>query len=281
MVSRPEPSWTPPHPDRVVVHHSSEAHSRASLVSHAEHVLVYVVDGGTVMDYGEEVVAEAGSFILIPSGVPHRSLPGPPCERWAVVFCAGCLTLDESQPLMGPFARVRRGSMPIIPAAKGQRRSVLRLFRELGKELAREAPESPELVRARMLLLLGEVLKAQPVSPSHPKPGSLSFEALAYIQGHALRGISLSDVARALGRTPAHVAATVKKDTGYTVGDWIKSSRLSEASARLLHTDASLDEITERTGWQDKTHFIRQFKSAYGCTPAAWRRARRHQSGRA
>ena len=258
-----------------MVHHFRETYSPASLVTHVEHVLAYVVDGSSAMDYGEQVTAAAGSFIIIPSGVPHRALPGPPCERWAVGFCASCLELDESQPLMVPFAQVRLGAIPIVPSPKGQRRTIVRLFRELQSELVRAAPESPTLARARLLLLFGELLKARPAVTPSPRPSSLGFDALTFIQAHALEGISLSDVANAVGRTPAHVAATVKKDTGYTVGDWIKSARLAEAAARLLHTDASIDEITERTGWRDKTHFIRQFKTIYGQTPAAWRRMHR------
>jgi AraC family transcriptional regulator, arabinose operon regulatory protein len=30
--------------------------------------------------------------------------------------------------------------------------------------------------------------------------------------------------------------------------------------------------IVEELGWNDTTHFIRQFKKAYGDTPAAWRK---------
>ena len=266
---------TPPHPDRLVVHHYTESRCAPSLVTHVEHVLAYVVDGASAMDYGEAHTAPSGSFIVIPSGVPHRSLPGPPSERWAVGFCASCLAFNENQPLMAPFAHVRRGAMPIVPVPRGQRRTVVRLFRELQEELGRNAPESPALARARLTLLFGELVRARPIASSAPRPSSLGAEALTYIQLHALEGISLADVARAVGRTPAHVAATVKKDTGYTVGEWIKCARLAEAAARLVHTDATLDAITERAGWRDKTHFIRQFKSVYGQSPAAWRRTRR------
>lgn len=67
----------------------------------------------------------------------------------------------------------------------------------------------------------------------------------------------------------------VKKETGYSVGEWIRAGRLAEAAARLAHTDDSLDVIAEHVRWRDQTQFIRQLEKAYGTTPAAWRRAHR------
>ena len=75
------------------------------------------------------------------------------------------------------------------------------------------------------------------------------------------------------------MASVVKKETGYSVGAWIAAGRVAEAAGRLAHTDDDLDAITERVGWRDKTHLIRQFKKAYGVTPAAWRRAHRQRHG--
>ena len=190
-------------------------------------------------------------------------------------FCAGCLQLDESQLLMSPFRRVRLGALPLVHIPKARRRRIVQLYREIGSECARGAPESPELSRCLLLLLLGEVRRAMPGAHGAAPAGTLVSDALELIQRHCLESISLKDVAAAVHRTPAHVAAAVKKATGYSVGAWINSGRVAEAASRLVHTDDSLDNIANHVGWQDKTHFIRQFRKAYGATPAAWRRAHR------
>jgi len=52
---------------------------------------------------------------------------------------------------------------------------------------------------------------------------------------------------------------------------------LEIAAASLVYTEDSIDEITHHVGWQDQTHFIRQFRKTYGATPAAWRRQHRAQ----
>lgn len=67
----------------------------------------------------------------------------------------------------------------------------------------------------------------------------------------------------------------VRRLTGRTVVDWIVERRLAEARRLLLETDDDVAGITERVGYGDVTHFIRQFRRAHGITPQAWRRAQR------
>jgi AraC-like DNA-binding protein len=243
---------------------------------HTDHALTYVVAGSLRMNQGASLHAEAGSLLILPSGAPHEPLEGRGLLLWSLRFCPSCFALDETQPLMSPFRRVRHGSLPLVSIPRPRRQRVVQLFRDLDREQATTLPESPDLLRSLLQVLLAEVHRAMPASAARPET-STSFvpEVLAFVQRHALEPISLRDVATAVGRAPAHVAATIKKHTGHTVGAWIASVRLAEAVSRLVHTDASVAEVAERVGWQDETHFIRRFRRAFGVTPAAWRRDQR------
>lgn len=263
----------------IAVHHRSlERLPRHAPRAGTDHVLTYVAAGWLRMDLGETLEAGAGSLLLLPAGAPHEPLEGRDLELWHLRFCPSCFALDETRPLMSPFRRVRHGALPVVCVPPRRRRRVVSLYRDLDDEQTRATPESPDLLRSLLSLLLGEVLRAMP-APA-PSPGSsASFvpDALAFIQRHGLEPISLRDVAAAVSRSPPHVAATIKQHTGHTVGAWITSVRLAEAVSRLVHTDGSLAEIAEAVGWQDPTHFIRQFRKAFGKTPAAWRRDHGHQ----
>lgn len=245
--------------------------------SHTEHALTYLVAGSIRMEHGQVVTAQSGTLTVIPAGIPHRSLGGDGLEYWMVGFCSSCMRLDESQRLMSSFRRVRHGALPVVPVPKSRRSQVVRLYRELQRECTHDTPESPLLRRSLLLLLLGELLRGMPASGAEVLEGSLVSSALEFIQQHCLQSISLRDVAAAVHRSTAHVAASVKKSTGYSVGEWITAGRVSEAAARLSHTDDPVDQIAASVGWRDQTHFIRQFRKAYGSTPAAWRRDRRAQ----
>ncbi len=244
-------------------------------VSHTEHRLVYVVDGHLRMMHGSLIKVEAGSVMVVPAGAPHRPVEKQELESWIAGFCAACYQLDEGQLLMSPFRRVRHGALPVVFIPKTRRQRLLRLFRDLKDECDRGAPESSELVRSSLLLLLGEVHRAMPVDENTAFTGSLVSDALQFIQQRCLDPISLKDVAATVHRTPAHVAFVIKQSTGHSVGEWIRTGRVAEAARRLAHTEDSLDKITHHVGWQDKTHFIRQFRKSHGVTPAVWRRQHR------
>lgn len=262
-----------------VFHDRVERFEPHAETSHTEHGLTYMVEGWHEMEHGGPIEAGAGTFTIVPAGIPHRALGGRDMDYWLLSFCPACLGLDESHVLMSPFRRVRRGALPVLSVAKGRRRRVIRLFRELAEEQGRAVPETPELLRSLVTLLLGEVRRAMPGPDLEAGGGTLVSEALELIQRRCLEPISLRDVAAAVHRSPAHLASVVKRETGYSVGEWISAGRVAEAAARLVHTDEGLDTIAEHVGWRDKTHFIRQFRKAYGVTPAAWRRARRGTGG--
>lgn len=260
-----------------VIHLEQDSFGLHAEASHTEHVLSYVVGGQLMLEHGHPIDVQPGTFVVIPAGVPHRLLSAKEVEIWGVGFCATCLGLDESLPLMMPFRRVRTGALPMVPITEARQERVLQLYQELQEESQQTAPESLDLMRSLLLLLLGEVQREMPGMRIPSSSGGLVSDALTFIQQHCFEPISLRDVAAAVHRTPAHVAATVKQATGYSVGQWISAGRVAEAAARLAHTDDPLSQIANHIGWQDKTHFIRQFRRAYGITPAAWRR--KHRAG--
>ena len=132
--------------------------------SHTEHVLSYLVDGWFEIEHGGRFEVEPGSVTIIPAGVPHRPLAARNAELWIVVFCATCMGLDESQLLMSPFARARQGALPVVQIPKSRRRKLQRLCREMQEECECAAPESPELARSLLLLILGEIRRSMSTS---------------------------------------------------------------------------------------------------------------------
>lgn len=249
--------------------------------SSTEYGLGFVCDGGFALEQGGRFSAPARSFVVMPAGIPHAT-PGQGTGRyWAARFCAACLGLDESDPLMSAFAEVRAGASPVRPVTPTRSGEAEARYRALLYELSHTGAAAPERARAALVMLLAELERTAAVADPTEAHSPLARDALAFIQRRCLTPISLSDVAAAVHRSPAHVAATVKRDTGHTVGAWIAAGRVAEAATRLLHTDESVAAIGESVGWADVTHFIRQFRKAHGVTPAAYRRRGRggHSAG--
>jgi len=276
MASHPTAQKMAPGPIAVV--HETRAKLRPhGEVTSVEHVLTYLARGQLRMGHGSSIEIQPGTVTVIPAGVRHSALDGHDVEFWQVRFCASCFQLVESQLLMSPFRAARRGALPVVNIAESRRPLLVHRFGELAHESRNFTPESPQMCRALLLLMLGEVRRSMGKLAIGARAGSLAGDALEFIQGHCFAAISLRDVAAAVHRTPAHVATSVKSATGFSVGDWILSARTAEAATCLAHTDDRIEEIGRRVGWRDTTHFIRQFKKVYGLTPSAWRLQNRAQ----
>lgn len=244
---------------------------------HTEHALSFIESGELSMEHGDKIVAKSGDVIIVPAGVPHRLLQGSHLKiRW-LGFCVSCLDIEETQTLMIPFRRVKVGALPVITIPEARRSRLCALFTDLAEEQANVSRESFDVIRSLLLLVLKEIYRslADDQKAMASAPNSLTQKALNYIQLHCLEPISLKHIAQALHKTPAHLTATVKKSTGYSVGQWLTKARLSEACKRLAHSELNVEEIAVKVGWVDVTHFIRQFKKEFGTTPAAWRKQNR------
>lgn len=99
-----------------------------------------------------------------------------------------------------------------------------------------------------------------------------------FIEANYHQPISLSDVAIAVGYCGAYLTDLVRRNTGYTVNDWIVERRMAAARALLIETNQCVSEIAQTVGYQHEGYFFRQFRQHHGISPQAWRKAQRSQS---
>jgi AraC-like DNA-binding protein len=100
-------------------------------------------------------------------------------------------------------------------------------------------------------------------------------EVFHFIEANYREPITLSDVAEAVGYSPAYLTDLVRRQTGQTVNRWIVQRRMAEARSLLLETERSIEQIAEAVGYCYVGHFFRQFRQYHGTTPNAWRTTQR------
>lgn len=98
-------------------------------------------------------------------------------------------------------------------------------------------------------------------------------EVFDFIEANYSKGITLSDVAKAAGYTPAYITSLVGKQTGKTINRWIIERRMIAACHLLKETNKSIENIAREIGYQDACHFSRQFRQHWKTTPQAWRKS--------
>jgi AraC-like DNA-binding protein len=96
-----------------------------------------------------------------------------------------------------------------------------------------------------------------------------------YVDNHYASTISLRDVARAMGYSPAYLTNRFSSLTGTPVTAWIIKRRLSAALALLEDTKCNVSRVCEAVGFRDPYYFSRQFVRHIGATPTQFRNTKR------
>lgn len=134
---------------------------------------------------------------------------------------------------------------------------------------AAESPYIPKLIAVNTEALS---TNSKSIFPSVPQ----LREVFDFIEANYHQPITLSDVAQAVGYSPAYLTDLVRRQTGQTVNRWIVERRIKAACSLLVDTEQSVEQIATAVGYQNLGHFFRQFRQYQGQTPCSWRRA--HQA---
>lgn len=259
-----------------VKHHRIKSLSYEEHSSQTDHILMLINKGTLNMKYQHQVKLSENMLTLIPPGVAHTLVGGEDLDIWWMGFCPSCLALDFEPSLLKTFRQIRLGALPVFQVSQDRADFINRMFEEL-EQLKKSDTDIEVIQKSLITLILNEINKASKPFETKAKNADIKVtNALDFIQQHYHTPISLRDVANATHCSPSHLAYLVKLDTGFTVGQWILNSRLTQACARLIHSDQDINHLVDELGWHDVTHFIRQFKKAYGITPAAWRKQQKN-----
>ncbi len=97
---------------------------------------------------------------------------------------------------------------------------------------------------------------------------------MGVISQRYMTALSLDAVAESVGLSRFHVARLVKRSTGKTVTQHIRTLRVNKACELLESTDRPYTEIAYELGFADQSYFIKQFREMTGTTPGRYREAR-------
>lgn len=113
-------------------------------------------------------------------------------------------------------------------------------------------------------------------SLSSQKPFSRSEELagqfLSLVDMHCHEHHNIKWYADALHLTPVYVSNVVKQVTGQTAGDNITDCLVRKAKSMLLTSTLSVQQISDRLGFQNQSHFGTFFRRAVGTSPQKFRK---------
>lgn len=84
-------------------------------------------------------------------------------------------------------------------------------------------------------------------------------------------GLNLRSLASAIAIPPIHLSEVLNTKLGMSFYDYVNQCRIRDACELLIHTDASIIEISETVGFNAKSTFNTSFKKVTDQTPSQWR----------
>ncbi|HEX5706867.1 MAG TPA: helix-turn-helix transcriptional regulator [Pyrinomonadaceae bacterium] len=97
------------------------------------------------------------------------------------------------------------------------------------------------------------------------------IKVVELMRGNPHFELTLEALAQAVNLSPSRLHQIFKNETGMSPAKYLKNLRLAQAKKLLETTFLSVKEIRGRVGIRDESHFVRDFKNAYGDTPSQYR----------
>jgi len=93
------------------------------------------------------------------------------------------------------------------------------------------------------------------------------------IDDHVADPLSIAELARSVNLSPAHLRRLLHSAVGCSPALYARRHRLRRAFELLQESFLSIKEIMAAAGWNDPSHFCREFKRQYGVSPRSLRSA--------
>jgi len=83
--------------------------------------------------------------------------------------------------------------------------------------------------------------------------------------------LSVADLAQAVNLSPGRLCHLFKSETNVALLHYLRALRMEHAKILLQTTFLSVKQVMIEVGVRDESHFVRDFESTYGISPAKFR----------
>lgn len=93
-----------------------------------------------------------------------------------------------------------------------------------------------------------------------------------WIEDNLTENLSLLEMSKQIGYSPYYCSTKFHEIVGITIKSYVSGRRLAKATLEIRDTNDRILDVAVKYGYSSQEALTRAFMSAYGCTPAAYRR---------
>jgi two-component system response regulator YesN len=170
--------------------------------------------------------------------------------------------IKEINPELGVIIHTGFGSKDLaIEALRGKANDFL------------EKPFDPEKARKVIEKYLSK--KQEATSGAFSQSEEIIQRITTYIQRNYLKKLTLKDVSNAVFLSPKYISRIFKENLKITFCDFKLQQKIKKAQELLVTTNDSIEQISNKIGYQNTESFIRIFKKMVQATPTDFRRKKK------
>lgn len=254
---------------------------------HQEYELSFITEGSGKRIVGDSVEPfYPGDLIFIGPGIPHvwfsdSPLPVPHSGRTleSVYLLFDQTILPDELMLLPEFAAVKRA---IRYSERG-----IRITGDTLNQVSRLMLQLPYLDNLKRLMLFYEIMDMIGKGDSFTYLASADYAGTRFTTtNHRVKSIheflmkqyreeiTLKQVADVVHMAPASASRFFKGATGLSIFEYLNKIKIDYARQLLLNTDMSVVHISYDCGFNNLSHFNKQFRKFTGWTPSQFRKLR-------
>ena len=93
-----------------------------------------------------------------------------------------------------------------------------------------------------------------------------------HIRAHLNERIRLNELADAVGLNESYLSTLFRRETGFTITDYITEERVVTAKNMLRYSEMTASAIATSLGFSSQSYFTRVFRERTGFTPSEFRK---------
>ncbi|HOW82461.1 MAG TPA: AraC family transcriptional regulator, partial [Spirochaetota bacterium] len=103
------------------------------------------------------------------------------------------------------------------------------------------------------------------------EPRNLIANVIEYLDANYAEKYDRIELSKKFGLNEDYMGQIFRKATGTNISNYININRINAARELLTDTNAKIIDVAYHVGFDNLTHFHRQFKRQTGCTPNEYR----------